>query len=210
METVFSSMCVCVCVCVYMYIYVCIYIRIYHLSIYVYVSTRSSSLLTCRTVVTCSMLYAQQYLFTVVINKLEMCSSPFNLTRMFLNSFVACFLGLVLLFHLLVNCLRVVWIDCLCVCSVCFDYSSHQVYGRHVLCLRCLRVGLISEGKGFFSFFSSLIVFFFCQSDIMTDLDNKKHKPRWYISKKQNCKTISQIDTVVKPACSYCLVLKKI
>ncbi len=48
-----------------------------------------------------------QYLFTVVINKVQMCSSQFNLTRMFLNSLVACFLGLMILFHLLVNCLRV-------------------------------------------------------------------------------------------------------
>ena len=69
---------------------------------------RSSSLLTCRTALTCSMLYAHtQYLFTVLINKLYMCSSQFNLTRMFLNSFVRCCLGLVILFHLLVNCLRV-------------------------------------------------------------------------------------------------------
>ena len=42
-----------------------------------------------------------------------MCSSQFNLTRMFLNSLVACSQGLMILFHLLVNCLRVVWIDCL-------------------------------------------------------------------------------------------------
>ncbi len=42
----------------YMYICVCIYIRIYHLSIYVYVSASSSSFLTCRTAVTCTMLYA--------------------------------------------------------------------------------------------------------------------------------------------------------
>jgi hypothetical protein len=37
-----------------------------------------------------------------------MYSSPFNLTRMFLNSFVTCFLGLMILFHLSVNCLGVV------------------------------------------------------------------------------------------------------
>ena len=49
-----------------------------------------------------------QYLFTIAINKLQMYSSPFNLTRMFLNSFVTCFLGLMILFHLSVNCLGVV------------------------------------------------------------------------------------------------------
>ncbi len=67
-----------------------------------------------------------QYLFTIVINKLQMCSSQFNLTRMFLNSFVAFFLGLMILLHLLVNCLRVVSIDCLYVCCVCFVCVSHQ------------------------------------------------------------------------------------
>jgi hypothetical protein len=105
-----NSWCVCVCVC--MYVYVCIYIRIYDLSIYVtvFVSACLSSLLTCRTAVTCYMLYAQQYLFTVVIvNKIQMCSSRFN----FLNSFVTYSLissvtSLILLFHLLVNFLRVV------------------------------------------------------------------------------------------------------
>jgi hypothetical protein len=55
-----------------------------------------------------------------------MYSSPFNLTRMFLNSFVTCFLGLMILFHLSVNCLGVVWIDCLYVCRVCFDCATHQ------------------------------------------------------------------------------------
>jgi hypothetical protein len=103
-------MCVCVCVCVCVYVYICMYIYpgIYYLSIYVYVSAPSPLTVASRTAVTCGMLYAQQYLFTVVINKLQMCSSQFNLTRMFLNSFVACFLGLVCLLHPLVNCLRVV------------------------------------------------------------------------------------------------------
>ncbi len=67
-----------------------------------------------------------QNLFTIVINKLQMSSSQFNLTRMFLNSFVECFLAVVILFHLLVNCLRVVSIDCLYVCRVCFVCVSHQ------------------------------------------------------------------------------------
>jgi hypothetical protein len=67
-----------------------------------------------------------QYLFTIAINKFQMCSSQFNLTRMFLNSFVTCFLALVILFHLLVNCLRVVSIDCLYVCRVCFVCASKQ------------------------------------------------------------------------------------
>jgi len=55
-----------------------------------------------------------------------MYSSQFNLTRMFLNSFVTCCLGLAILFHLLVSCRRVDWIDCLYVCRVCFDCASHQ------------------------------------------------------------------------------------
>ncbi len=52
--------------------------------------------------------------------------SDISMGLQFLNSFVAWFLGLMFLFHLLVNCLRVVWIDCLYVCRVCFDCVSHQ------------------------------------------------------------------------------------
>ena len=52
-----------------MYIYICI--RIDDLSIYVFVSV---------------LMYPQQYLFTVEINKLQMCSSQFNLKRMFLST----------------------------------------------------------------------------------------------------------------------------
>ncbi len=60
-----------------------------------------------------------QYLFTVVIK----------------GSHV------LLLFHLLVNCLRVEWIDCLYVCRVCFDCTSHQWCEVDVYCyLHCLRV----------------------------------------------------------------------
>jgi hypothetical protein len=85
-----------------------------------------------------------------------MCSSPFNVTRMFLNSFVTCDLGLVILFHLLVNCLRVDWLDCLYVCRVCFDCVSHQ---RCTVGLYC--ASSVSEWscfqrekkKGFFHFF---------------------------------------------------------
>ena len=33
---------------------------------------------------------------------------------------------LMILFHLSVNCLGVVWIDCLYVCRVCFDCATHQ------------------------------------------------------------------------------------
>ncbi len=95
----------------------------------------------------CSDMYhvvCTQYLFTVVINKVQMCSSQFNLTRMFLNSLVACFLGLMILFHLLVNCLRVVWIDCLRqpVCLLCLFslWIPPVMYDRHILCLRCLQV----------------------------------------------------------------------
>ena len=53
------------------------------------------------------------------------CVPQFNFARTFLNSFVACFLGLTNLLHLLANCLRAVWIDWLCVCRVCFDCESH-------------------------------------------------------------------------------------
>ena len=44
----------------------------------------------------------------------------------FLNSLVVCWLGLTFLWHLLVNWFRVVWIDWLYVCRVCFDCVSHQ------------------------------------------------------------------------------------
>ena len=100
------------------------WICIYHLSIFLYVSVCSSSFLTWRTTVTCNILYVQYYLFTVVIYKFQMWSSQFNFTRTFLNSFVTCFLGLTHLLHLLENCLRSVWIDCLYVCRVCFDCVS--------------------------------------------------------------------------------------
>ena len=108
-----------------MYICVCIYIRIYHLSHSICIS----EFVFVPHMQDCSDMYhavCTQYLFTIVINKLQMYSSPFNLTRMFLNSFVTCFLGLMILFHLSVNCLGVVWIDCLYVCRVCFDCATHQ------------------------------------------------------------------------------------
>ena len=73
-NSILDSVCVC--------IDVCIYIRIYHLNIYVYVSARSSSLLTCRTAVTCSMLYTQQYLFTVVKNKLLSIQCDTNVSQL--------------------------------------------------------------------------------------------------------------------------------
>jgi hypothetical protein len=59
-----------------------------------------------------------------------MCSSQFNFTRTFLNSFVTSFLGLTHLLHLSVNCLRTVWINCLYVCRVCFDQWCRT--GPHV------------------------------------------------------------------------------
>ena len=105
----------------------------------------------------CSDMYhavCTQYLFTVVINKVQMCSSQFNLTRMFLNSLVACFLGLMILFHLLVNCLRVVWIDCLYVCRVCFDCASHQWCTAGIYCASAAyEWPFFQRKKGFFSFF---------------------------------------------------------
>ncbi len=87
--------------------------------------------------VTCSILYAKQYLFTVKINKLQMCSSQFNLTRMFLNSFVACFLVLMRLLHLLVNRLRVVWIDCLYVYRVCFESHNFSIFFSNFFVNNC-------------------------------------------------------------------------
>jgi hypothetical protein len=106
-ETVFNSMCVCVCVylCIYVYVYIYMCITSQHICICI------SEFIFVPDMQNCSDMYhdaCTQYLFTVVINKVQMCSSQFNLTRMFLNSLVACFLGLMILFHLLVNCLRVV------------------------------------------------------------------------------------------------------
>ncbi len=114
----------CVCVCVYMYVYICMYIwymyaEVIYTDIFLFVPHMQDSSDMYHVVYT-------QYLFTIVINKLQMCSSQFNLTQMFLNSFVVCYLGLIILFHLLVNCLRVVSIDCLYVCRVCFVCVSHQ------------------------------------------------------------------------------------
>ncbi len=143
---------VCVCVCVYVYRCMCIYPYISPQYVCICINVFVFAL----HMEDCSDMYhgvCTSCLFTVVINKVHMCSSPFNLTRMFLNSFVTCCLGLVILFHLLVNCLRVDWLDCLYVFRVCFDSASHQrcTVG---LCLLCLRVALFSEGKkGFFSFF---------------------------------------------------------
>jgi hypothetical protein len=95
-----------------------------------------------------------EYLFTVLINKLHMYSSQFNLTRMFLNFFVTCCLGLVILFHLLVNCLRVDWIDCMYVCRVCFDCGSHQCCTVGIYCASAASEWpCFPEGKGFFFFY---------------------------------------------------------
>ncbi len=83
-----------------------------------------------------------------------MYSSQFNLTRMFLNSFVTCCLGLVILFHLLVNCLRVDWIDCLYVCRVCFDCASHQRCTVGIYCASSASEWpCFQRKKGFFSIF---------------------------------------------------------
>jgi hypothetical protein len=80
-----------------------------------------------------------------------MCSSQFNLTRMFLNSLVACFLGLMILFHLLVNCLGVVWIDCLYVRCVCFDCASHQWCTVGIYCASAAsKWPFFQREKGFF------------------------------------------------------------
>ena len=83
-----------------------------------------------------------------------MCSFRFNLTLMFLNSFVTCFLGLMILFHLLVNCLRVVWIDCLYVCRVCFVCVSHQWCTVDIYCASAASEWpSFQRKKGFFLIF---------------------------------------------------------
>ena len=147
-----------VCVCVYMYInvYMCMYI-------YPYVSPQHICICISEFVFVphmqnCSDMYhavCTQYLFTVVINKVQMCSSQFNLTRMFLNSLVTWSLGLMILCHLLVNCLRVVWIDCLYVCRVCFDCASHQWCTVGLYCTSATSEWpCFQRRKGFFFFFS--------------------------------------------------------
>ena len=83
-----------------------------------------------------------------------MCSSQFNLTRMFLNSFVECSLGVVILLHLLVNCLRVDWIDCLYVCRVFFDCASHQRCTVGIYCASAASEWpCFQRTKGFFFYF---------------------------------------------------------
>jgi hypothetical protein len=116
----------CVCVCVCMYICVCIYIRIYHLSIYVCVSVCSSSLLTWRTTVTCTILYVRNtcspLLWSSSISWWIVSSS---LTRLSV-------------------CLT--WLFWLCIPPV--------VYVTLILCLHYVRVTLFSEKKkGDFQFF---------------------------------------------------------
>jgi hypothetical protein len=102
-----------------------------------------------------------QYLFTIVINKFQIRSSQFNLTRMFLNSFVTCFLALVILFHLLVNCLRVVSIDCLYVCRVCFVCTSHLWCTVGLYCTSSVTEWpcFQREKKGVFHFFLKMGIF---------------------------------------------------
>ena len=83
----------------------------------------------------------------------QMFSSQFNFTRTFLNSFVTCFLGLTHLLNLLSNTFeKSEWTVCMSVVSVLTVYLT-SLYGDHVLCLHCLRVTLISEGKSFFKSF---------------------------------------------------------
>ena len=145
-------MCVCVCVCVYVYrsMYIYPYISPQHIRICISAFVFAPHMQDCSDM---SHAVCTQYWFIVVINKLHMCSSQFNLTRMFLNSFVECSLGVVILLHLLVNCLRVDWIDCLYVCRVCFDCVSHQWCEVGIYC-----VSTVSEWscfQNFCSFFSN-------------------------------------------------------
>ena len=89
-----------------------------------------------------------QYLFTIVINKLQMCPSQFNLSRMFqfLRRVLPCSCDpLPSLGELRLSvCLSCLF--CLCIPPV--------VHGRPLLCLLCLQVALFSKKKkGFFTFF---------------------------------------------------------
>ena len=131
----------CVDICMYMYVYVCIYI--YYLSIYVYVSACSSSLLTSRTAVTCRMMYTQQYLFTFVINKLHSIQGDTNVSQLVLRVIPGSYEPLTSLGELSSSSLNRLYVCLSCLFWLCVP---PVVYGRHVLCLHCLRVGLISEG----------------------------------------------------------------
>ncbi len=101
-----------------------------------------------------------------------MCSSQFNLTRMFLNSFVAYFLGLMILFHILVNCLRVVSIDCLYVCRVCFVCASHQWCTVGLYCASSASEGPSFQRKkrGVFIFLQKNGIFFQKKNGLTSDL----------------------------------------
>ena len=128
-----------------MYVYVCIYI--YYLSIYVYVSACSSSLLTSRTAVTCSMLYTQQYLFTVVINKLLSIQCDTNVSQLVCRVIPGSYCSLMNLLHLLFGELSSSSLNRLSVCLLCLFWLCIPpvVYGRHILSLLFLRVVLFSD-----------------------------------------------------------------
>ncbi len=79
-----------------------------------------------------------------------------------MENFVEYFLGLMILFHLLVNCLPVVSINCLYVCRVCFVCSSYQ---RCTVVLYCTSSDsewscFQRKKKGVFQFFSKNRFFF--------------------------------------------------
>ena len=63
---------------------------------------------------------------------------------------------LMILFHLSVNCLGVVWIDCLYVCRVCFDCATHQWCTDGIYCASAasecpfFSIFLKKNGKFFF------------------------------------------------------------
>jgi hypothetical protein len=105
----------------------------------------------------------------------SVCSSSFLTSR--LQWHVVCCIHTILvyrcnkiLFHLLVNCLRVDWIDCLYVCRVCFDCVSHQRctvvlnYDSSVSEWTCFQ----REKKGFFHFFFKKWEIFFSKKNGLT------------------------------------------
>ena len=144
------------CVSAYIYVYMCmsiwyiyIYAEVIYTDIFLFAPHIQDSSDMYHTV--CS-----QYLFTIVINKLQMCPSQFNLSRMFqfLRRVLPCSCDpLPSLGELSSSSLNRMSVCLLCLFWLCIP---PVVYGRHILCLRCLRVAFFSEKKrGVFIFFSN-------------------------------------------------------
>jgi hypothetical protein len=137
-------MCVCVCVCVCMYICVCIY-DTYTYILRWYIRIYSSSLLTCRTQVTCTMLYARIYHCNKqASNVLLSIQFDTNVSQLLRHVLPWSYDPLPSLGELSSSSLNRLSVCLSCLFCLCIP---PVVYGRPILCLLCLRVSLFSKGK---------------------------------------------------------------